>query len=622
MGNPHNNELRNRRSDLQSDHRRGQLEVLSSDPGHRTNNKTSRKEAVRCRFFLTKKGIPVSLVASIYFHHAAEMRMIYTIGCRAGNDCPYLHVSEEGTSSNTQDNSTNNGPSSSSKASPSGEDPSLSHGMQGLTVDQGDRPSTESSNRRMLQGPISKAEEHDPREFQLNQLRRRFRPTEQTDEHRTVLTFKMIPSDPDFPFELESLHCTLFVPKTYPSKQRPTLKVTNPQMDRRYQRNVEMGFDDLADTSLRNGKKASLLGWMNGLDRHLEEFLSVAERGPTLKFVANVWEPEMGHEKQKEPKKEASEREKETPSPMYTVQEKVQAEKRRDMETRQLEARLGRSPLFRKHALDGGGLAFTIPLRPAKLDRIPPPLRSLEVVTLLVPLLYPLEPSCVELQGVDREAARPVEAFFAQLIRGNPDLNLMSQINYLASNMHTFSNKPLSKDVPDLPTTTTATTSEQQQQGPVTQQERKNDELYDRSHLHVIPRPPEWNTSAAGDKSDQDDEDIATSNVSSSAEDEDEFSDDDGQEGHRAVPAAIPENQISGRGVALSFPSLELYGIELLVLANLWVTVRCDRCKEAIDINNARQAVSTGDEVKYAPKNESCKKCANSMSIGGFLFFS
>ena len=362
-----------------------------------------------------------------------------------------------------------------------------------------------------------------------------------------------------------------------------------------------MGFDDIIDNSLRNARgKPSLLGWLNSLDRHLDRFLSMTERGPRLKFIANFGDAST---ESKEKAEVVVPKQPQPNGPTYTAEQRAQAEKRRNLETRQLEARLGRMPTFQKSIADGV-VIFTIPIQPAKLDRIPQALRSLKTARLFVPLLYPLETSSVELQGVDHQAAVPVESAFVQWVRENSSLNLMSQVNYLASNLHTFANTPPPKEAAPRPVVHPQ--NAQQHHPPA------RDDLDDRSHLHVIPRPPEWNTAAA--ESDQ--EDLTTSDSgASSAADDDEFSDEQDHATGLPVPAEIPEYQV-GRGVALSFPSLEIYGIELLVLFSLCVTVKCDRCKEPLDITNVRQATSAD---VYTPKVESCKKCANSMSIGEYF---
>lgn len=468
----------------------------------------------------------------------------------------------------------------------------------------------------VAQRPVSKMESQNPREFQLNQLRRRYRPKEQTDSSQITLTFGMTPSDPDFPFELEKLQCILHIPLTYPAKGRPKLRVTNPEMDTVYQENVERGFDDIVDTSLRNNGRGTLLSWLNSLDRQLERILSVTERGPTLKFVPNVHNNERTTTStEPAPAQEPTFQSQvanhnapalEQPSAsqgmqsVYTAEEKAQAEKRRTGEIKQLETRLSRLPLFQKSS---DGISFTVPVQPNKLDRLPVALRSLKTVKLLVPLLYPLERSSIKLQGVDETAARPVEAAFAQWVIENPHINLMSQVNYLANNMHSFAKKPLLPEVPESAPKQTPSDINVSKETAQPAEREVGDQMDDRSHIHVIPRPPEWNVPNAGDEDES--TDLSTS--------EEESSDEEDQNGGGVPIPGIPENAV-GRGVALTLPSLELYGIELLDLVNLYITVKCERCKETMDIQNIRQPKSADE--RYSPGIERCKKCTNPMSIG------
>ncbi|EPS33941.1 hypothetical protein PDE_08903 [Penicillium oxalicum 114-2] len=466
--------------------------------------------------------------------------------------------------------------------------------------------------------PVSKVEKNDPREFQLNQLRRRFRPQEQEETDGIKLSFDLVPSDPDFPFELDALKCVLHVPATYPTKGRPKLSVTNTEMESAFQNNVSRGFDDIVDFAIRTNARGTLLNWVNTLDRQLERLLTSLERGPRLTFVANTGNAsamDASTEKAKPvsdspvqpaqapvtpiPAKPSSYTRPLVIKPSYTYEQKAQAEKRRAMETKQLEARLGRLPHFQKRSES----LFTLPIQPAKVDRLPRCLQGVNTIKLIVPQLYPLEHSSIEIQGVDEPEARSVEYGFAQWFDKNPQMNLVSQINYLASNMFNFAKTPLPQ------------VAEQAQQEYVSEdkdsleQEVDNSEAIptatkDKPHLHVIPRPPEWSVTEQESGSDM-------TESSSDEEESDEYDDEaeDSEEGGAPVPA-IPDTP--GRGVALSFPFMELYGIELLEISHLAVTVKCERCKDSMDIKNVTQLTDSKD----VPKVESCKKCANSMSLG------
>ncbi|KAJ5090019.1 hypothetical protein N7532_008703 [Penicillium argentinense] len=553
--------------------------VAATAPSSLSHQSSARKR-VKCRYFATKNG------------------------CRAGAECPFIHDA-----SKLKQNTAQLGQSSEPQALT---DSSLSlnsgvaTGVQNLSIGPGQsKQDSAPSHAAQPQRPVSKVEKNDPREFQLNQLRRRYRPDEKSDDNEHTLAFGLVPSDPDFPFELDSLQCVLHVPHSFPGTGRPTLTVTNPEMESAYQMNVARGFDDIVDFTMRTNGRGTLLNWMNTLDRQLERLLTTLERGPKLKFVANVGDPAANPEtvvkgaptatKAPEDKVEAPIAKAPPAKPTYTTEQRDKAEKRRSTETKQLEVRLGRLPLFQKRTEN----FFTIPIQPNKADRLPRSLQSVKTVKLLVPHLYPLEHSSIEIQGADSPEAKSVEAGFAQWLEKNSQMNLISQINYLASNMHNFAKTPLPEVAEQMQLEhthgETESSSQKVENKPFTEADG------DRPHLHVIPRPPEWSVPDTHSGSDVTDE-------SSYDEDSGEETEEE-EDGGAPIPAVV---DTPGRGVALSFPFLELYGIELLEVIHLAVTIKCERCKEPMDIKNVPQLKNAKD----VPKTESCKKCANSMTIG------
>lgn len=135
----------------------------------------------------------------------------------------------------------------------------------------------------MVQKPISRLQKDDPRQFQIGQLERRFSTTQKVADGGSTLSFQLVPSDPDFPFELTGLDCVLRVPDGYPESSRPSLAVSNHDMPRGYQINVEKGFAALAQ-ALPN---ATLLSYMNALDKQLEALLT-GPKAETIKIVSNA----------------------------------------------------------------------------------------------------------------------------------------------------------------------------------------------------------------------------------------------------------------------------------------------------------------------------------------------
>lgn len=562
-------------------------------------NRSVPKQRAKCRFFTSQKG------------------------CRAGDACPYIHDLADAKRKNTQ-------PGTQVQAGSANEVEDSQNSLQGVATDVRNLSISDTKEVKAVpqagaksgfhagQRPISKAESSSPREFQINQLRRRFRPKETADTSGTSLTIEMAPSDPDFPFELDTLQCILHVPLSYPGQGRPTLKVINPNMERAFQASVERGFDDIVDSTLRTGGRGTLLSWMNNLDRHLERLLTTTKRGPTLKFVPNVGSREVQEHRAPEqvrvshtdaPATERKPVPKQTSSVTnvsraYTTEEKAQAERRRAVETKQIEARLGRMSLFQKSPDE---LSFVIPVQPSKVERLPVPLRPIKTVKLFVPRLYPLEPSSIELQGVRSPEAQSVEVGFSKWVKANAQLNLMSQINYLTSNMHTLVTTALeSASEPKLEPKQEPTTSSADLPDNPAPSGSNNlmFEMVDKPHIRVIPRPPEWSARDTDEGSE----------ISDFSTSEDSFTDEDGDDEDGGAPVPDMPAPTSERGVALSFPYLELYGIELLELVGLYITVKCDRCKEHLDVRNIPQVKDKSDAL--APKVETCKKCTNTMSLG------
>lgn len=437
----------------------------------------------------------------------------------------------------------------------------------------------------------------DPREFQIKQLKRRFSPTESSENGGTNYAFSMAPSDPDFPFEMVGLECVLHVPTTYPKQGRPSIDVRNKEMGRGYQINVERGFARLAESR----PESTLLGLMNSLDKHLESLLT-EQKAETITIIPNQvasksaqrTEPAKPVQEVKatQPKSATHSR----PHENYAPEQRRLASKRREAETHQLEARIGRLPLFSKSS---DGIAYTLPIAPRKHEDLPVPLQAVKTLKLFVPLLYPLQHCRVEIQGVSREAAQNTEKGFEKKVKGSPETTLMGHVNHLAQNMHLLATQPMEEPqaaMADVPDVTSLSVEEPALEKDVRQAESDEN---DRSHIKFVPRPPEW---AAQDV----EEDSTDSEHSHSYDSGDE---DEDVEGAPLDPVfeASTSKTAPERGISLSFPFLELYGIELLELVSLCITIKCERCKDTMDISNLRSNVS---------RSESCKKCAMPLSVG------
>jgi hypothetical protein len=439
----------------------------------------------------------------------------------------------------------------------------------------------------------------DPRAFQIAQVVRRFgaKQEEVEDEAgggRTRLTFRMAPTDPDFPFDVAALDLELIVPRSFPessadSTSAATLRVRNADMPRGFQINVERGWD----TIVGGEKGITLLRALARLDRDLEVLLT-APRAETLKIVAHQRPaPTTADPSTVEGPSGAEGVKPAVSGPAYSPAELDAAAKTREAHVRQLRARLGRAPGFEASR---DGRSFGVPVDVPRRAELPPELRGVTTVKVIVPALYDLEPCALEIPG-GGEAARRVERRFARMMVGEAAGGLVAAVNRLVQQMHLLARPELDEDE-KVPETTAETREGEKSEG------GKTDEAEvvgsGKSRLIVIPRPPEW-TSGASDGEHSSEEDSLDSD-----EGEEGASDEDGPSAPAAASAG-PE-----RGILMSLPALELHGIELLELTMLSLTVRCGRCRNQADVSALRDCTEESKNVKTV----ACKKCSNQMSIG------
>ncbi|RDL37111.1 Uncharacterized protein BP5553_04544 [Venustampulla echinocandica] len=467
---------------------------------------------------------------------------------------------------------------------------------------------------RVVPKPVPRAQTEDPREFQIGQIRRRFNPKETRQSHgATLLKFNLSPSDPDFPFDLSALECSLSVPAAYP-EAKPSLLVGNRDIPRGFAFNIESGFDGL----VQEKPDGTLLELLKALDRNLELFLS-APKADTIKLVPNK---DTRHLSAQSPRSIAPARgtgpaadarktliKDDKPIPIstkpvevFTAQQKEEASKRRENEVRQLEARMGRLPLYKK---SGDGIAYTLPIEPRRRTELPPTLQAMKTVQLFVPLLYPLQPCRVRLDGTGSKESTAVEKGFELKASQQKDTTLMGHVNFLAQNMHTLSKTTFLPETQPLVPIMAQQPQSQEENIPISAEKGKSVEAQqdaERSHIQYIIRPPEWTIINHDDHSGSD---FGYDSYDSG----DESSENEGGVvvEHEPGEASQQPVQNSERGTAISFPFVELYGIELLEVAILNISVKCERCKEVMDVKGLKNG---------AVKSESCKKCATPLSVG------
>jgi uncharacterized CHY-type Zn-finger protein len=458
------------------------------------------------------------------------------------------------------------------------------HTRDGETPNSRKQVVAEPPHSRVVPKPVPASQAQDPRQYHIDQVKRRFSPKESTaPDGSTSLLFKLTPSDPDFPFELTHLECDLRVPQNYP-KQRPQLLVKNNDIPRGFGINVERGWDRLADEK----KEVTLLTLINALDRNLEKFLS-EQKVDTIKLVAFQGVKDTRHmdaaPSEPTPAKPVTPLKPSRPykpDESFTRDQIKEAQARRAQEVRQLEARMGRTYAFRRSA---DSVVFTLPLEPKRRDELPPGLQSVNTIHLIVPLLYPLQDVRIQLNEADADDATPVEDMFTQKAAAQKQMTLMSLMNYLAQNLHSMAKQVAAEaskaEVSQVPVAEETSTEAAVESQPAPVDEGK-------SHIQVIARPPEWSLVRDDQGSDSDE---------LYSDDTDEGGADLSQQDEKreAVEEGNPE-----RGTMMSFPSVELHGIELLQVSVLSITAKCERCKLVNEFTGLKPGVE---------KTMVCKKC-------------
>ncbi|KAI0382128.1 hypothetical protein F5Y04DRAFT_287974 [Hypomontagnella monticulosa] len=445
--------------------------------------------------------------------------------------------------------------------------------------------------------PIPDSHTQDPRKYQLNQMKRRFSPIQNTlQDGTTNLLFQLKPSDPDFPFELDYLRCELQVPASYPERP-PILRVKNKDIPRGFAVNIEKGWDRL----VHEGQASTLLALTNALDKNLEAFLSErkTETVTLLSFKdtrhldssATALGETSAPPVQAPPKSAPAVRKPYVPEESYTDEQIATARARRAQEIRQLEARMSRMPYYQKSA---DGVVYTLPLEPRRRAELPTELQQIHSVQLIIPLLYPLQSLKLLLNDVESADAEALEDLFAERAAQQKQMSLTSHLNYLTQNIHVLARhaEASRKRIVTAPDPVTGASDNTTQQG-IDSNEVGRD---GKGHIHVIPRPPEWTYGYDNGDSDDSDSDYWDS-------------EDESDDGGVAVdignaPGSGTEHQAE-KGTAMSFPSVELYGIELLQVSILNLSVKCERCRTLNDITG----LSPGVE-----KASSCKKCATAFT--------
>jgi len=492
---------------------------------------------------------------------------------------------------------------------------------------------------RAVKRPIPEA--RNMRQFQLLQLQRRFQFKGDVGTNTTTeFTINLTPSDPEFPYAVDVLNFVLTVPQefgasvsdgkadgtvTFDEENRPTIHVLNEDIPVGFKINIQNGFKDIVSNA---SKATTLLDMVNTLDKRLEGFLA-AEKASTIKIIRNA--PNKASPSSVAYTRNAaatsgptkldvflhhgayveSHSQKSAPLPAYSQDEIAIAAAKRAQDVRQLEARLGRSDVYHRTEAPDGELIYTVPLEARRRDMLPVPLLTMRTVILRVPKLFNLEPCIIRVTGtgITRDVSEPLEKKFTQQIKANPNWSLMAQLNALAANLHVMATEAMEEEAE----AEKERRKHEEEKELVQEVEIKAiiDDAEagllttgkgdlgligdDREHIVVIPRPPEWSYVRGGGESDSDTEDDS---------EYEGISEDGGEKREVGVPDSRE------RGTALSFPGIQMPGVQLLEVLVINVTVKCIKCKTTVDVMQVRP----GGKLRF----DKCDKCSDIYGIGKF----
>ncbi|KAF8246747.1 hypothetical protein K440DRAFT_585355 [Wilcoxina mikolae CBS 423.85] len=444
--------------------------------------------------------------------------------------------------------------------------------------------------------------QQDPRSFELTQLQRRFNCGTGSGDGTTFM-INLRPSDPDFVYSIDVLKLRLTVPLDYrgDGNGKPSIEVLNSEIPVGYRVNVERGFQELVETK----PEATLLALMNALDRGLERILG-GEKAETVKIVPNLTPSTLTPQPPPPPAPVVPVREEfakmRPPAPIVTNEQRAMATAKRNQETRHLESRLKLSDVFSKSS---DGIEYVVPLEPRKKDLLPVPLHPVRSVRLIVPLSYDLQPARIELMGVPENIKNRVEQRFSEFVEENRGVSLTATINILAARLHIWAAGKEGVDhmkTKEIANIESLEETKETKEAPTATAEET---FLSKSHVKVIPRPPEWSLPDGGEDGSGDEDEYS------------DFEDTSGEEelahNKEAATADDVPHPVQERGTSLSCPGISMSGIELLEVLALNVNIKCMRCKTERETLNLR---GTPAGMPAKPQAFRCEKCSEILGIG------
>lgn len=509
-------------------------------------------------------------------------------------------------------NNSRNGQASST-ASEADSSPSTTSHAPSSPQNHSNRPSQrirQADPSRVVRKPQrSNPQKLNKRDQEIEQLRRGFPTLTNDEDDPTKFYMKLIPSDPDFPFDIQSLEFNLYVPLNYPSNIRassagdsrmassvvfPMIVVLNEDIPRGFSINIDMGFKSLSERFAKSGK--TLLDMIVALDRELEGFLKQGKR-ETIKIV------KMNNNRAKTLQSEPIVTDKSeisgshtTPSfslnsaPTVFVPPEVRKERQSQID--KLKHSLGESSMWMVSS-DKSEDVYGISVTSSKPSELPAEMNGDLTFNLHIPSSYGISEPCFAIFPtiIDGFPSNLVENNFNKFARAHQSWKLFSLVNFLACRVGDLMSETYEDQDTDI-------------HGDEDENEVKNvDETAHVNAAEVQDKARKILTSLLKKPSPQTSDDHVEEPAQSLSEDDMSEEDEVSAVEEESIFNLEP---IKPRGIALLLPSMSMTNVGILECNTINLVVKCDRCDTQNDLFNIVSG-PYGRESK--PVASTCTKC-------------
>lgn len=441
------------------------------------------------------------------------------------------------------------------------------------------------------------------REQQIQQLRRAFPDLTCDDHDLTKFRMKLVPTDPEFAFDIQALDFNLYVPLTYPNKPRrdgtvatsseyPMIIVLNDDIPKGFSANVDIGFKALAEKFTQNNK--TLLDMINALDRELEGFLKQEKRA-TIKIVKSN-KPKISSPSIQE-STSASDSSSifkiDTPPKVFVPPE---VRKERQAQIDKLKHALGKSAVW---GVSSDDLEDVLRISVSVKDplELPSQMKGQLEFNLHIPKSYGISDSCFIIfpSIIDGFSSSIIEDNFNKFLRAHTSWKLFSVVNYLACRIN-----QLKREDYELPESEVIVEPVSEKiERPIVSKVH-DEEIQDKARkvLSLLKNPKNQDVNSDSSIDTQE----PTEAEPSDSEEADETSNIDEGENE----SFLEIKPIEPRGIALYSPGITLINIGILECNIVNLVVVCDKCSTQNDMFNIISGPYGRDSKPFA---STCTKC-------------